>query len=102
MGTIKSMMVVAALATGLGGTAVTAGKLNYSYVPKAGSVQHLPPAGYVSQWWVHPSGCEYSRAGRPGEIVWYVIINSIGKRKCPRLIVQQALDGAYDDLVSTN
>jgi len=60
------------------------------------------PTGYASQWWVHPSGCEYSRAGRPGEIVWYVIINSIGRKKCPRLIVQQANDGAYDGLSNLN
>lgn len=54
------------------------------------SNHHLPPAGYSSQWWVHPSGCEYSKAGRPGEIVWYVIVNTIGNRDCPGMIVQKA------------
>ncbi len=66
------------------------------------TIQHLPPSEYVHQWWVHPSGCEYSRAGRPGETVWYVIINSVGKKKCRPLIVQQAMDDAYEDLVPTN
>lgn len=56
----------------------------------APSNQHMPPAGYSSQWWVHPSGCEYSKAGRPGEVVWYVIINTIGNRNCPGMIVQKA------------
>jgi hypothetical protein len=56
----------------------------------AASQQHMPPAGYSSQWWVHPSGCEYSKAGRPGEVVWYVIINTIGRKKCPGMIVQKA------------
>ena len=56
----------------------------------APSSKHMPPAGYSNQWWVHPSGCEYSKAGRPGEIVWYVIINTIGKRNCPGMIVQKA------------
>ena len=56
-----------------------------------------PPDNYASQWWVHPSGCEYSRAGRPGEVVWYVIINTIGKRNCPSMIVQKAWPGAYQN-----
>ncbi len=37
-----------------------------------------------------------------GETVWYVIINSVGKKKCRPLIVQQAMDDAYEDLVPTN
>ncbi|WGI22558.1 hypothetical protein [Amylibacter sp. IMCC11727] len=56
----------------------------------APSSKHMPPAGYSNQWWTHPSGCEYSKAGRPGEVVWYVIINSIGNRNCPGMIVQRA------------
>jgi len=86
------------IATVLG---LTAGQVNAGSMlfPKKGfgastaSSQHMPPDGYSSQWWVHPSGCEYSRAGRPGEIVWYVIINSIGKRNCPGMIVQKAYAG---------
>lgn len=58
----------------------------------------MPPEGYQGQWWTHPSGCEYSRAGRPGEIVWYVIINSVGRKHCPVMIVQKAWPGAYDGL----
>lgn len=58
----------------------------------------MPPDGYEGQWWTHPSGCEYSRAGRPGEIVWYVIVNSIGRKRCPVMIVQKAYPGAYQGL----
>lgn len=74
----------------------TSASADLSWISKKGfgaggaSSQHMPPSGYASQWWVHPSGCEYSKAGRPGEVVWYVIINSIGKRNCPGMIVQKA------------
>lgn len=45
-----------------------------------------PPAGFEGQWWTHPKGCEYSRAGRPGETVWYLIINT-ARPGCPSYIV---------------
>jgi hypothetical protein len=93
---LTKSLLATALALGLMATQANAG---WSLLFKKGygatnvSSEHLPPDGYNSQWWVHPSGCEYSRAGRPGEIVWYVIINSIGRRSCPAMIVQQAYPG---------
>jgi hypothetical protein len=87
----NTTLLAATLALGLTATQASAG---WNIFAKKGfgatepSSEHMPPEGYASQWWVHPSGCEYSRAGRPGETVWYVIINSIGNRKCPGMIVQ--------------
>ena len=54
----------------------------------------MPPDGYSAQWWTHPKGCEYSRAGRPGEIVWFLIINTV-KPGCPTHIVQRGFSDAY-------
>ncbi|MEZ5714293.1 MAG: hypothetical protein R3D85_03415 [Paracoccaceae bacterium] len=53
-----------------------------------------PPAGYQGQWWVHPAGCRYSRAGRPGEVVWF--LNAIPRGvSCPEFILQQPIDDSY-------
>lgn len=54
----------------------------------------LPPKGYTSQWWIAPNGCEYSRAGRPGEIVWYLIINT-ARRGCEAYLVERGFSDAY-------
>ena len=54
----------------------------------------LPPPGYTSQWWVAPNRCEYSRSGRPGETVWFLIINS-AHNKCDRYIVERGFRDAY-------
>lgn len=54
----------------------------------------MPPDGYASQWWTHPIGCEYSRAGRPGETVWFLIINT-ARPGCPSHIVQHGFDDVY-------
>lgn len=32
----------------------------------------MPPEGYKGQWWTDPTGCRYSRAGAPGELVWFL------------------------------
>ncbi|MDR9393004.1 MAG: hypothetical protein RI571_01630 [Roseovarius sp.] len=53
-----------------------------------------PPPGHQGQWWTHPRGCEYSRAGRPGETVWFVIINT-RRPGCPTYIVGTS---PYDDM----
>lgn len=54
----------------------------------------MPPAGYQGQWWTHPAGCEYSRAGRPGEVVWF--LSSIPKgATCPEFIHQKKIDQGY-------
>jgi hypothetical protein len=49
----------------------------------------LPPANYRGQWWMSPDNCQYSRAGRPGETVWYLIVNS-AHGKCPSRLIQRA------------
>ncbi len=54
----------------------------------------MPPEGYDAQWWTHPKGCAYSRAGRPGEIVWFLIVNTV-KPGCPTHIVQHGFSDAY-------
>lgn len=41
-----------------------------------------PPTSFEGQWWTHPSGCEYSGAGRPGETVWFLIVNT-ARKGCP-------------------
>ncbi|MEO0501995.1 MAG: hypothetical protein AAFZ14_01630 [Pseudomonadota bacterium] len=54
-----------------------------------------PPVGFQGQWWTHPSGCEYSRAGRPGETVWFLIINT-AKPGCPTYIATKTWGGVYN------
>lgn len=54
----------------------------------------MPPDGYQGQWWTHPKGCDYSRAGRPGEIVWFLIVNT-ARPGCPTHIVQRGFSDAY-------
>jgi hypothetical protein len=49
----------------------------------------LPPANYKGQWWTSPDNCRYSRAGRPGETVWYLIVNS-AHMKCQVRLIQRA------------
>ena len=61
---------------------------------KGGKSAAMPAQGYSSQWWTHPIGCEYSRAGRPGETVWYLIINT-ARPGCPTYIVQHGFSDVY-------
>ncbi len=49
----------------------------------------LPPASYKEQWWTSPQNCQYSRAGRPGETVWYLILNT-AHAGCPKRLIQRA------------
>lgn len=53
-----------------------------------------PPASFQGQWWTHPLGCEYSRAGRPGETMWFLIINT-AKKGCPTYISGTTWGGIY-------
>ncbi|MEL7091040.1 MAG: hypothetical protein AAFN94_04825 [Pseudomonadota bacterium] len=53
-----------------------------------------PPVNFQGQWWTHPIGCEYSRAGRPGETVWFLIINT-AKPGCPTYIATKTWGGVY-------
>ncbi|TMV12568.1 hypothetical protein [Arenibacterium halophilum] len=61
---------------------------------KTARAEMLPPPGYKGQWWTAPNRCEYSRAGRPGETVWYLIINT-AHRKCDAYLVQRGFKDAY-------
>ena len=54
----------------------------------------MPPAGHPGQWWMHPAGCRYSRAGRPGEVVWFLTTLPRGA-SCPEFIVEQPIDDSY-------
>ncbi len=49
----------------------------------------MPPADYKGQWWTTPNNCQYSRAGRPGETVWYLIANT-AHGQCPVRLIQRA------------
>lgn len=64
----------------------------YTTAIKGGTSKVMPPATHAGQWWTHPSGCEYSRTGRPGEVVWYLIINT-ARPECPTYI---AIRGGRD------
>lgn len=59
-----------------------------------GNADLLPPTGYKGQWWTAPNKCEYSRSGRPGETVWFLIINS-AHNKCDAYLVQNGFSDAY-------
>ncbi|MEP1586969.1 MAG: hypothetical protein ABJR46_14725 [Tateyamaria sp.] len=53
-----------------------------------------PPVSFKGQWWTHPLGCEYSRAGRPGETMWFLIVNT-AKKGCPSYIAGTTWGGIY-------
>jgi len=63
-------------------------------MPKVLKTGALPTADHEGQWWTHPLGCEYSRAGLPGEIVWYIIVNT-DRQGCPRQIVIKSHSEVY-------
>lgn len=60
----------------------------------AGTTATRPPTDLRGQWWTHPLGCEYSRAGLPGETVWYIIVNT-ARDGCPQRIVIKSHSGVY-------
>jgi len=53
-----------------------------------------PSTDHRGQWWTHPLGCEYSRAGLPGETIWYIIVNT-ARDGCPQRIVTKSHSGVY-------
>ncbi len=67
-----------------------------AFVTAAGAQSMKPPTSYQGQWWTHPSGCEYSRAGRPGETMWFLILNT-AKKGCPTYISGKTWGGVYKD-----
>lgn len=81
------LTLVTALTFGLTGAAQAdvSKKIGRASQIKVGKSSVTPPASHQGQWWTHPSGCEYSRTGRPGETVWYLIINT-ARPGCPAYI----------------
>lgn len=73
------------------GTPGFSGKLNMGTVATDGYSGPLPPEGHQGRRWSHPNGCDYSLAGRPGERVWYLIVNTRGNNDCVRYFVEQSL-----------
>ena len=73
--------------------AAVAGFLVLPALPAMANVAK-PPANFEGQWWTNPAGCEYSRAGRPGETVWFLIINT-AKRGCPNYIATRTWGDVY-------
>jgi uncharacterized membrane protein len=59
-----------------------------------GGSGYMPPNGYAGQTWRTPNNCDYSRAGRPGETVWYLISNT-AHRGCKTYIVQKGFSDVY-------
>ena len=66
----------------------------YTTAIMGGSSRIMPPKDHPGQWWTHPSGCEYSRTGRPGEVVWYLIINT-ARPECPTYIATRGGRDVY-------
>ncbi|MDU8926064.1 hypothetical protein RXV86_01565 [Alisedimentitalea sp. MJ-SS2] len=55
----------------------------------------MPPANFQGQWWTNPVGCSYSRAGRPGEIVWFLSGKPPRGASCLEFFHQKKIDGGY-------
>lgn len=85
---IGMITAAALMATALPGHA---GKRNFGEAMLSAYDGPLPPAGYAARRWTHPNGCDYSLAGRPGERVWYLIINTLGNKDCVRYFVETPL-----------
>lgn len=84
--------LIAASVIGTSATADTATKTIIASNNDAAS----PPVGFQGARWTAANGCAYTRAGRPGETVWYLIINTSAGKECRRVIPQATYaDGAY-------
>lgn len=87
---LKHFMALAlgsALALPVSAEGISAGSTNATMVDYTSTM--LPPANYRGQWWTSPDNCQYSRAGRPGETVWYLIVNT-AHEGCERRLIQRA------------
>jgi len=74
--------------------AQTADPYGHTTAIQGGRSTVMPPANHAGQWWTHPMGCEYSRTGRPGETVWYLIINT-ARPGCPTYIATRGGRDVY-------
>lgn len=90
MTTSKILSVAVFAAAMVAGSIANANSRNLG-VLDAGYNGPLPPEGFQERRWSHPNGCDYSLAGRPGERVWYVVINTMGSKNCVRYFVEKAL-----------
>jgi len=92
----KTLFATAVTLAALAGAASAQNVDGYGYTTaiKGGTSTVMPPKGHIGQWWTHPSGCRYSRAGRPGEVVWYLIINT-SRPECPTYIATRGGADVY-------
>lgn len=74
-------------------TVALAAALSVPAVAASASVAKPAPS-HQGQWWTHPKGCQYSRAGRPGETVWFLIVNT-ARPGCPTYIATKTWGGVY-------
>lgn len=59
-----------------------------------------PPVDYLGQHWIDPdTQCLYSRAGRPTEVSWHLVLNPVGlpvaSPKCQREFVTVPYSGPH-------
>lgn len=91
---MKSILIAAAIViTAIGSLPLTAQNTRATVSTQSQPIR-LPPETYAGQYWTLPSGCTYSRTGRPGEIVWYILQHT-RKAGCPTYIVQKSFGDVY-------
>ena len=54
-------------------------------VAQAGGIA-APPVHHTTQWWTSSAGCEYSRSGRPGGAVTWIVTKVPRGAVCPQYI----------------
>lgn len=67
----------------------------FSALPTLAAVEK-PSMSHQGQWWTNSKGCEYSRAGTPGETIWFLIVNT-AQKGCPTYINMQSHTGMYKE-----
>jgi len=67
--------------------------LSMTAVPAFASIEK-PSDEHKGQWWTNSKGCRYSRAGVPGETMWFLIINT-ARKGCPTYITTKSHTGMY-------
>lgn len=64
-------------------------------VPSFAAIEK-PSINHQGQWWTNSLGCRYSRAGAPGEIMWFLIVNT-RQKGCPSYIKIKSNTGMYEE-----
>ena len=75
--------------------ATFAAVLSFTALPALAAVEK-PSPNHAGQWWTNSKGCQYSRAGVPGETMWFLIINT-AQKGCPTYIKGKSHTGMYKD-----